>query len=90
MMGVACSSRRVRVSQVLSSSSPWWEEVSSSEEDEDEEEDDNCDKSVEKAAVVLISEHVDETLELMLEGSSLSCEDASSTGIRAPSNPTRG
>ena len=77
-MGVACSSRRVRVSQVLSSSAAWRleEESSSLLEDEDEEEsEERLERSV-KAAAVLISEQVDETLELMLEGTSFSCEDA--------------
>ena len=79
-MGVACSSRRVRVSHVLSSSPPCCEDVSSSPEVEDEEDeleadDESCERSV-KAAAVLISEQVEETLELMLEGTSFSCEDA--------------
>lgn len=38
----------------------------------EEEEDDKWERSVLKAAVVLISEHVDDTLELRLEGTSLS------------------
>ena len=79
MMGVACSSRSVRVSHVLSSSPACREEVSSSPdeevEEEDEEEEDNGERSV-KTAVVLISEQVEETLELMLDGTSLSCEEA--------------
>ena len=78
-MGVACSSRSVRVSHVLSSSPACREEVSSSPdeevEEEDEEEEDNGERSV-KTAVVLISEQVEETLELMLDGTSLSCEEA--------------
>ena len=43
-----------------------------SEAPEEEEEDDKWERSVLKAAVVLISEHVDDTLELRLEGTSLS------------------
>ena len=79
-MGVDCSSRSVRVSQVLSSSTPAWrnEDVSASEDElaSDDDDDDKLERSV-KAAVVLISEHVDETLELMLEpGTSFSCEEA--------------
>lgn len=78
-MGVACSSRRVRVSQVLSSSPACLpEEEDSSSEDEDEaaeDESESCERSV-KAAAVLISEQVEDTLELMLEGTSFSCEDA--------------
>ena len=68
-MGVACSSRRVRVSHVLSSSTPACrnEDVSASElELGSDEDDDKLERSV-KAAVVLISEQVDETLELMLK-----------------------
>ena len=38
----------------------------------EEEDDDKWERSVLKAAVVLISEHVDDTLELRLEGTSLS------------------
>ena len=81
-MGVACSSRSVCVSHVLSSSTPAWrnDEVSSASEDElaSDDDDDKLERSV-KAAVVLISEHVDETLELMLEpGTSFSCEEATS------------
>ena len=78
-MGVACSSRKVRVSQVLSSSPACWEEVSAELEEleaTDDEDEESCERSV-KAAVVLISEQVEETLELMLEpGTSFSCEDA--------------
>lgn len=78
-MGVDCSSRSVRVSQVLSSSTPAWrnEDVSASEDElASDDDDDKLERSV-KAAVVLISEHVDETLELMLEpGTSFSCEEA--------------
>ena len=79
-MGVEASSRSVRVSHVLSSSTPAWrnEDVSSASEDElaSDDDDDKLERSV-KAAVVLISEQVDETLELMLEpGTSFSCEEA--------------
>ena len=81
MMGVADSSRSVRVSQVLSSSTPACrnEDVSASEEElASEDDDDKLERSV-KAAVVLISEQVDDTLELMLEpGTSFSCEEATS------------
>lgn len=51
------------------------EDEPSEDEDEDEDEEDNWERSV-KAAVVLMSEQVDETLELMLDGTSFSCEDA--------------
>ena len=79
-MGVDASSRSVRVSHVLSSSTPAWrnEDVSSASEDElaSDDDDDKLERSV-KAAVVLISEQVDETLELLLEpGTSFSCEEA--------------
>ena len=81
-MGVACSSRKVRVSQVLSSSPPCCEEVSPELLEEleelatEDEEEESWERSV-KAAAVLISEQVEETLELMLEpGTSFSCEDA--------------
>ena len=43
--------------------------------EDDDEELDKVERSV-KTAVVLISEQVDDTLELMLEGTSLSCEEA--------------
>ena len=68
-MGVDCSSRSVRVSHVLSSSTPACrnEDVSASElELELASDEDKLERSV-KAAVVLISEQVEETLELMLK-----------------------
>ena len=37
-----------------------------------------------KAAVVLISEQVEDTFELRLEGTSLSCEDSTSTALNEP------
>ena len=43
--------------------------------EDDDEELDKVERSV-KTAVVLISEQVEDTLELMLEGPSLSCEEA--------------
>ena len=43
--------------------------------EDDDEELDKVERSV-KTAVVLISEQVEDTLELMLEGTSLSCEEA--------------
>ena len=43
--------------------------------EESEESEDNCERSV-KTAVVLISEQVEDTLELMLDGTSLSCDEA--------------
>jgi len=80
-MGVDCSSRSVRVSHVLSSSTPACrnEDVSASElELELASDEDKLERSV-KAAVVLISEQVEPTLELMLEpGTSFSSEDATS------------
>ena len=54
----------------MSSSPDELEEV-----EEEDEELDNVERSV-KTAVVLISEQVEETLELMLDGTSLSCEEA--------------
>ena len=68
-MGVDCSSRSVRVSHVLSSSTPACrnEDVSASElELELASDEDKLERSV-KAAVVLISEQVEPTLELMLK-----------------------
>jgi hypothetical protein len=52
--------------------------VSSQEESLEEEEE--RDKS-EMAAVVPSSEQVEDTVELMLEGTSLSCEDATSSSV---------
>ena len=37
-----------------------------------------------KAAVVLISEQVEDTFELRLDGTSLSCEDSTSTALNEP------
>lgn len=54
----------------MSSSPDELEEV-----EEEDEELDNVERSV-KTAVVLISEQVEETLELMLDGTNLSCEEA--------------
>ncbi len=75
-MGVACSSRIVRVSQVLSSSSPRIEESTSEDELELElaADEDRSDRSrSDKVAVVPASDPLEsETPELMLEGTSRS------------------